>query len=179
MKIEETLGIIKSFVKNGHTPKRGDEQYQSSGNFVNCFEHALLNFTNEQLEMLDCGYTTENLFGCLLNVDVANLRVQSKNVEINMFAFICEIGLKAEIEKVQKLKLAKNQWRIARYHAPNAWHFILQEPNGEWSSKEGWTQRVRHLTELVHCYEAGSIDYPFSYLLQQSYIITNPYAEAE
>ncbi len=177
---QRQLDKIKAFIKGGHVPSRKTQDYINSGRYVNCFEHALLNLTNEQLKELDVGDSTTKLFGGLANTAKFNVPPTPQSIENNMRALIEKIGLKVDASDGAPLKLTKNQWLIALYFADSKWHFVLQETDGTWSSKEGWTLRVKRFTELNRLFQEGAFATYYKLLeLQKLYIITNPYAESE
>ena len=176
MEREEIIGIIKSFVKSGLVPSRGTEAYTFIGNFVNCFEHALLNLNNKQLSLLEPCSETRNVFG-QLRQSSPDLDIESKSVEDNLYDFVNNVGLKIEPTQSVEIHLARNQWIIARYHGLLGYHFALQERDGTWSAKNGWDPSISTFYKLDEYFLNNPS--PFAPKFQRTYIITNPYAEQE
>lgn len=178
MERKQTVCIIKSIVKAGHVPSRGSQSYLHSGYFVNCFEHALLNLTNGQLSLIDAGPETKGIFGSLSTGEWLDNDDLVSVIDRNLFELAKEIGLKASSADKTVLKLNKNQWQIALYIGYGGyWHFALQESDGTWSAKEGWSPGVSKFANLTEDYLNSPT--PFAPKLEKTYIITNPYAESE
>ncbi len=190
MEREQTLAMIKSFVMKGLVPVRGKEKYVFSGIFVNCFEHAFLNLTNSQLDEIDAGPKTKNIFGNLSEDASSDAGICAELLEKKMYALASEIGLKIVTAGIKPLKPAKNQWQIALYLSGlGNWHFVLQERDGTWSAKEGWTQKTSNFDSLPEYYNGAMVkdyeddDFKLPLFMipkfEKYYIVTNPYAESE
>ena len=177
--LQEKGGLVKKLgevFKQGYMPQRGTQTYMYAycfdpevlmGDIINCFGHAAFNLTNEMIEKL--GLTMEELepiwrFGEKQNQGVTF----SDEIE----GFIRQTGLKIEPCGLHT-KMKKNQWKIAYYmrHLSEGidYHFILQEKDGRWSSKNGQRPKV----------ETFVSDPPKmwkdKYYLCGYYCITNPY----
>lgn len=184
-RIERCKGLvkIKKLLKLGHFPTREKQSYTpiskhaqtSYGNQVNCFEHACLNLTNEQLEKLKLKYDDKYLF------DIKSYSYEEQDsMEQTFVDRLKSFGLIAKPCPRDFVPKQENQWKVALYFGfsfasmDTDYHLLKQEKDGSWSSKIGWSDEVEFLDELPEKYKSSS---GTQYLLQQTYIITNPYAK--
>ena len=178
--IAKTIELLKTYVKAGLVPAREHESYDHNFEYVNCLEHALFNLTNAQIETLHHGLTTEEIFGEIDDIENPEQEMTfEKKVENKMRTLAKKVGLKVSTEYGKNIVLAKNQWRIALYTHDIAWHFALQERDGTWSAKECWTDRIATFEKLTEYCDIYNGYKELRLKLQKTYIITNPYAEAE
>lgn len=177
--LQENVGLAKKLggvIKQGYMPQRGLQTYMFAycfdpeivmGDIINCFGHAVFNLTNEMIVKL--GLTMEEIepmwrFG--------EKQAQGIKFTDEIEDFVRQTGLKIEPCELHT-KMKKNQWKIAYYMRHPAegldYHFILQERDGRWSSKNGQRPKV----------ETFVSDPPKmwkdKYYLCGYYCITNPY----
>lgn len=159
------LKNIKNVFKNGYVPSRGAEKYtrQTCDN-VNCLEHACFNFSNQQI--LDCEmntYTAFQMFGkfCMDGNNESNAE--------EMLNFITDAGI--VINQGYQPHLKDGQWRVALYFndEDGDFHFLLQEKDGSWSGKVGFTIRTQQFDDLPET--IGRIS---KYYLYNTYTFSNP-----
>ena len=184
-RIERCKGLIKiqKIFKLGYLPSRESQSYtpinnktkKSYGEQANCFSHACLNLTNEQLENLNLEYEDIYLF------DIKSYNYEdTKSMERTFIDRLKKFGLIAQPCPIDYIPKQENQWKVALYfgfsHASldTDYHVLKQEKDGSWTSKIGWSDELETLTSLPEKYTPSSRT---EYLLQGTYIITNPYAE--
>ena len=168
--VEKLSGIIKS----GHTPCRKLMQYDREFGikFANCFMHACYNLTNEQLSRNFSIQDAKGFTGFWSN--------DKSQILNNFISFMQETGLKiTECHPSQILK--QNQWEIAYYLTTDFdsadllsgdYHFALKEENDFWTAKRGFHGTVDYFDYLPKKIHRISGDY----ILQGTFVITNPYA---
>ena len=184
--MEKRVPVIKKIGKIfelGYVPSRGDETYSFktknsilTGNILNCFAHACFNLTNEQIDELNL-YEDE-IFD-LQGYNRSNLSQMKKEDVAQHFAgLIKDAGLIVE-PCLEETVLNGNQWKIALYFdeiefggskSLRDFHFLIQEEDGSWSGKAGYTPRVKKFDKLTE-----KLDYYYSFY--ECYAITNPFAE--
>lgn len=182
---EPVIKGLNEVFRMGYLANRGKEKYGSFSFYANCLEHACCNLTNEQLEALDkrlidlgmseYDYFFTNPYGGFSE----NSIVQAKD---EIFDFLRRTGLKVDVETV-KQELKSNQYRVAMYFSEayttgkgtKDVHFILQERDGSWSSKEGGGE-VEFMPTLENILPFRNSN---RYVLHNKLIITNPYAKIE
>ena len=184
--MKKRVPIIKRIGKIfelGYVPSRGDETYyfktQNSimtGHIFNCFAHACFNLTNEQIDELNL-YEDEIFHMQGYNRDILGT-LEKKEVAEHFFGLIKDAGLIVE-PCLEETILNNNQWKIALYFDEiefgkdrrlRDFHFLLQEKDGTWSGKAGYTPRVKTVETLPE-------ELDFYYKFYECYSITNPYAE--
>ena len=167
-------GIIKKLnmiYKKGYMPSRGIEEYGKVFTpVVNCFGHACFNLSNEMLEELSKDKNKlSKFFRTFETFGLQNLfREAKKRVQ--------DVGLKFESSGVSE-KLQNNQWKIAVYtksdeFTGNDLHFMIQMPDGKWTSKLGSNSEVEVYNKLPRVFHS-------LYDLYGVYKITNPYVKSE
>ncbi len=184
MNREPAIKSLNEILKMGYLPSRGRELYGRYTCRANCLFHSAFNLTNELLDVFDektlkhgisaYDYYFSNLFGGFNEYDL-------KTEKERIYNFIRETGLKVDLEKHGEI-LKHNQYKIAFYATDNfddnvmghaGFHFMLQEKDGSWSSKNG-NDEVEFDVKLEN-----TIPFHFysKYLLQDVLVITNPYAQ--
>ncbi|MBE7073889.1 MAG: hypothetical protein E7379_02220 [Clostridiales bacterium] len=138
-----TILKLKKIFSLGYLPSRGDESYTllhrdtniEFSKIANCLAHSFFNLTNEQLE--DFNLFDSGTFRWFY-LDENDERALDRVLE-----FVEKTGLKVEETSLEQ-DLAPNQWKVAVYFRVREnknvipdFHFILQEKDGVWSSKEG------------------------------------------
>ena len=177
---KEIIKKLNTIFSNGYVAKRGEESYceMLNGNLhpyrlCNCFEHACLNLTNQQIaenfEEDDAIYL-QGLSNPLGMYTPRFATYEFKN-------YLEQVGLK--MKKCSKDAILKNnQWKVAIYYDEitfggnkyfRGFHFMRQEEDGKWSGKYGYEKKVDILEELPEQYD----NY---YKLYNTYSITNPNA---
>lgn len=180
--IEKVPAILKlkEIFSKGYLPSRGNQSYtaicpnteKSYANQVNCFAHACLNLTNEQLDKLN--FSNYDTFW----FDIKSYSYEpDEYVAKNFMKIMKRIGL--EVEKCNKKASPKNdnQWKVALYFGytkflDSDYHFIKQEQDGSWTSKVGWENKVDHFEQLPKIINSPT---GTEYKLFGTYIITNPH----
>lgn len=184
MNRREMIDSFSEIVKTGYIPSRGKTRYIylnkecnkkiNHGIRINCFLHCF-NFTNEQIAKLNLDYKTDEIVSFGMDID--------HKAERKALSFLRATGLIVKPCKNITSPLANNQWRIAYYNEEdfeageeaNNWHFLMQEKNGKWTSKLGFSGDVTSYNTLPN-----KIDKPFTpWVLRNTYTITNPYADEE
>lgn len=184
MNRREMIEKFSSIIKTGYTPSRGTKKYIylnklcnkkiNHGIRINCFLHCF-NFTNEQIERLNLDRTSDEIVS--FGIDLAH------KAERKALSFLRATGLIVKPCTNIKAPLSNNQWRIAFYNEEdfdegeecNNWHFLLQEKNGKWTSKQGFSGDVTIYNKLPE-----KIAKPFTpWVLRNTYVVTNPYADEE
>lgn len=167
---------LQEIIKFGHVPCRGDEYYGKFGAYVNCFEHACFNLTNQQIESLcldDWRLGFRSPFGEFEENSIEKSREEMLN-------FITQTGLK--VEKAFPTKILKNnQYQVALYFSKitnsdniDDFHFLLHEKDGTWSGKSGdMSTRVEHFDALETILPRSMYS---KYKLDNVFTITNPFA---
>ena len=153
----------------GYLPSRGLIDYSFSPFKVNCLGHACFNFTDKILKEI-----SEEVFF----YHIPSFRVPSEDVFTEDLSYYLKaVGLK--ISPCEKLDILKsNEWKVALYFSYELggitdYHFMLQEKDGHWSSKQGWhSQYLDFFKTLPEVYDTN-------YKLFGVYKISNPYAKKE
>ncbi len=174
---EKELAVIKSINKvlRLGNPFRGTQKYiYHNHSYVNCFCHACFNFSNDDIEnfLSDC---PTKIYG---NFFIGTGEQTIKPTKQHMVDFIKSTGLK--IEKCKKNTILKpNQYKVALFfavskHSPHRdFHFLRQEPNGQWTGKNGFR------SNKVEIFETLPKTLPYTgnnpYKLNEVFVITNPY----
>ncbi len=164
--------------KHGYLPSRGTESYKVmldedvyAADLINCYGHACFNLTNRQLKEFGITSRDTNFLWCLWEDPAAKFSYVAEQME----KFIRSTGLKVARCKPNE-KTKSNQWKIAVYYQSEGdiddYHFMLQEKSGIWSSKLGASDHVDTYDDLPRPYYR---DYTF----YATYIITNPYVQAQ
>lgn len=174
-KYENIIKNINTIFRQGYVPSRGAESYRSllpNGvricRVTNCLEHACFNLTNKQLAECKIDTKSSDLFG---NFEALN--ISNEKYEADILKLVRNVGL--EVKKCPENKILKNnQWKVAMYFEDMGdrrdFHFMLQEKNGMWSSKQGDL-------DTVEIYQEPPIVFKRTYVKYGIYEITNPYKE--
>ncbi len=182
-KKEPVIKKIGKLFELGYVPSRGDETYYFktknsilTGHIFNCFAHACFNLTNQQID--DLNFYEDEIFD-LQGYNRGNLsQLQKSEVAQHFTGLIKSAGLIVE-PCLEETVLNGNQWKIALYFdeikfGKNSqlrdFHFLLQEKDGSWSGKAGYTPRVKKVDSLPK-----ELDYYYSFY--ECYSITNPFAK--
>ena len=170
-KIQATIKKLNMIYKKGYLPARETEEYSElHTGMVNCYGHACFNLSNEQLKELEPSkYDLRDFFRNFATRGARNIFSEVQNR-------IRQVGLKMERSSPNE-KIQKNQWKIAYYiqndiFAGNDLHFMIQTPNGKWTSKIGTNPTVEVFDKLPDVYHKN-------YSLSGVYKITNPYVKLE
>ena len=182
----EAVLKIKKIFTLGYIPSREYQSYQTIckhtkkpfAHQINCFAHACLNLTNQQLEKLNLDHCDTYRF------DIKSYRYEPpEEIEKTFPKRLKRFGLAVQPCDKNFVPQNKNQWKVALYFGFSSscldydYHFLKQEKDGCWTSKVGWgcdTLEIHHsLPETYHS-PSGT-----DYKLHQTYIITNPYAESD
>lgn len=198
----QTISLIKKLntvFKNGYVASRGGQTYRyfidddttlKVGKLANCFEHACFNLKNEHFESLDITPSEASqtfgryggLFNYRLMLDGDHL-IDEDEIKDALFSIIKNVGLEYRLCLPSSLTKS-NEWKVAFYLADDPesrsghdFHFLLNEKNNTWSSKEGWsTDKLQIFKDFPgELISSHGLDYK----LENVYIITNPFAEAE
>lgn len=180
-KVEAILKIKKIF-SMGYLPAREYQTYSEinphTGNSfssqINCFAHACLNLTNEQLANLNLDNDDTYYF------DIKDYSYEPEEyIEKCFLQRIKRFGLTAETCDKTFNPQKENQWKVALYFGTTKfldcdYHFLKQEKDGSWSCKIGWSPlEVDRVETLPKVYKSPvGTDYYF----YKTYIITNPEA---
>lgn len=166
---------LNEVYKRGYLPSRGDESYRLSFpngikyyDVINCVAHACFNLNNDILGKI--GLRREE-YGAFR--DFGGLFYNREKIGRNIFNFIRGVGLKIEpCHEDEKIKF--NQWKIATFFDTNHkdMHFMLQERDGRWSSKQGNHENIDYFDEIPKRYN-GKYDFC------GTFVITNPYVERD
>ena len=184
-RVERCKGLLKiaKIFKLGYIPSRENQTYstickstgESYSRQANCFEHACLNLTNQQLKKLSLGDEAGDLFD-IHSYDYEDTTSMQETFVDRLKLF----GLIAESCPADYTPKNKNQWKVAlyfgysRFCGDTDFHLLKQEKDGSWSSKIGWSDDVEILPSLPEKYIPP---HGTEYVLYNTYIITNPYAD--
>lgn len=171
------------FVQKGLIKSRGKEKYTfRTAKYVNCFGHACFCLANEDIEEYVCRQYVDNhhcespfsYFGKGKTETIAN-----------MFEFLQKAGLEIKPYNGDDL-LKTNQTKVALYFSkvygvPDDernflsadYHFLRQNPNGQWTAKDGFKRKTKTYKTLPEIIKLQK-DNP--YILHGIYVVTNPYA---
>ena len=184
--VERCQGVlrIKELFKKGYFPARGSQSYlavckstnEAYSHQINCFAHACLNLTNEQLEQLNL----DRLDRCTFDIKTYQYEPQER-IEQTFTKRVKRFGLEAHLCERNFLITKQNQWKVALYFGTSPrtldvdYHFLKQEKNGVWTSKVSWgLDEIECFDSLPDTYYSPS---GVEYHLHNTYIITNPYIE--
>lgn len=175
---ENLIRKIRPFIKNGHVACRGKLPYSLCFDLINkntnCFEHACLNFKNVELLALDVNYVESLVFGGRYTWGSAKTKDE---MESHFALFLEDVGL--EFNECQSDEILKrNQWKVAVYLSPDwdetgSFHFLLQEKDGTWTAKDGFTASLSCFDKLEDRVVSNGEVYDF----HKTFVITNQYAE--
>lgn len=151
---------------------------------ANCLEHAIFNFTDEELLALvkKNGADIASFwrgFESLSSRFEIEPEEQLEKLTPEIIERITSTGLQIEECDIDA-KPEEGQWKVAYYFnlcdEPNQYisdfHFFRQEKDGTWSSKMGMGNHIRTFRRLPELFEGG-------YKLQKIFMITNPYLSKE
>ena len=186
IKKETCKGVIKikKLFSMGYMPSRENQSYlaispktkTSYTHTANCFAHACLNLTNEQLDKLNLDRCDTNTF------DIKTYLYEPiEHMENTFLKRIQRFGLKATPCEDNDLFNRENQWKVALYFGLSPltldydYHFLKQEKDGTWSSKVGWgSTELQLFSSLPDTYiSPNNVGYSY----YKTYIITNPFVE--
>ncbi len=181
MKItQDTKGVIKkinTMLKRGKMAGRGREKYTIFNTFsVNCFGHAVFNFSNQEIRNLRRKHEDElRTFLCGLWEPDDN-KESFKDITEQLEQKIRDTGLILE-ECQEGDKVKEGQWKVAYYYYDDGgidkdFHFMRQEKDGRWSSKLGTFMEIEYYDRLPLMFNYG-------YCLAKVYKVTNPYIYKE
>lgn len=188
MNNSKTILKLKKVFNMGYVPQRGYQLYYYVGqekNYcinANCFAHACLNLTNQQIK--EMGLDLDDSFAfALLPAPTTAQETEAKFIE-----FLDKIGLSVSRLNSNDIRnefpgfLENNEWIVALYFCENKgfkdFHFFLQEKDGTWSGKYGYKNIVEHLDELPYKYTSPSPEKDTYYFVNK-YVISNPHAKLE
>ena len=168
---KSTIKKLNEIFKLGHLPSRNGEDYSiMTFEFINCFAHACLNLTDKEIVDFDISEMNSREFGNFF-------RRTKEDTSQQIINTLTQAGLKVEPCDQDKV-LKPNQWKVALYfeffHTINKdFHFLIQEKDGSWSGKVGYSRKCHIFNYLPKEIEAGKC----FYLYYGTYCLTNPYAE--
>ena len=169
---KSTIKKLSEIYKLGHLPCRGDQLYDKTFRLANCFEHACLNLTDQEIEQYCITENDSCEFGNFYSIT-------QKGTSLEIERTLKKTGL--QIEKCTPDKVINfNQWKVALYFEyfytlNRDFHFLIQEKDGSWSGKIGYTSKCHHFKNLP---ESVCCDKRY-YNLYETFCITNPYATKE
>lgn len=168
--------------KLGYTPSRSNETYYFkfqqldkfviTGNLSNCFSHACFNFLNQHYN--DFNISDYDILAIQGLVDRSKTK---EEISLKFKNFLNSAGLQVEKDSKYKI-LNNNEWRVALFFDEiqignrtiiRDYHFILQEKDKTWSSKENFSPKLNILSSLPEKYT----DY---YKLHDVFVLKNPEA---
>lgn len=178
---ESFLKKANQIFKLGYVPSRKSESYFCvikkanenilTGNLCNCLCHACFNFLNEHYKSYDFSeyemLSTQGFINQCKTKEEISLKIQN---------FLKSTGLKVEKDS-QYNDLKENQWRVALFfdeitfgnvHLIRDFHFMLEEKDKTWSSKENFEPKLNVLNSLPQNYQ----DY---YKLHEVFVLENPF----
>ena len=172
----ETVEKLNMFIKEGYTPSRKDEPYReihpilkvSYGSLVNCVEHAFFNLKNNQI--LTCQFNTFDA-DALANFSKKGDK-SINDVRDRILNFVSSTGISVKKWKPHEI-LKNNEWVVALYYDRKFRdiHFLLSEKY-IWTGKRGFSNYVDQYGYLPKNIKAG-----YDYILQDIYVVKNPFAE--
>ncbi|MBE7073888.1 MAG: hypothetical protein E7379_02215 [Clostridiales bacterium] len=179
-----TILKLNRLFSMGYMPSRGDESYKvihkNTNNettfLVNCMAHSCFNLTNQQLAEFD-------------ELDSKNFKQfywegeEQSEIYGRILKFVRRTGLKVERTSLSH-SVGKGQWKIAVYFIDRVnderkkpdFHFILQEKDGVWSSKEGSFPYIRYF-DIPPKHFISEFGNHKPYKLHEYLMITNPIAQ--
>ena len=176
---KSTLKEIKRIYKRGYIPSRGTQEYTLDGaNDVGSFEHAVMNFTNEQLEKISPIQAREEGF-------IAEPRKSGaawQRTEANFINYTRNMGLDIEECEENAEVNPAYQWKIAFFRKISECKmldimFALQEEDGSWTIK--FRNDLLKYQKLPQYIQPTKMDYLMDthYSRFRTYVITNPTAK--
>ncbi len=167
-----TIKKLTEIYKLGHLPCRGNEPYCETFRLANCFEHACINLTNEQIKQFEISESESAEFGNFYALTQKGTSMQFKKT-------LEQAGLQVEECDPDKV-LKDSQWKVALYFEyfymiNKDFHFLIQEKDGRWSGKNGYTSNCQIFNTLPKRIEFGNRLYNF----YSTFCITNPFASKE
>lgn len=177
MKIKRNLiKKLRNIVSLGHVPNRELENYfyitQNNEDVcmcINCFAHACFNLSNEDIEMLGITEKHGQFFGNFNGF----FTTPDEGLERQIVDFVEKTGLQMRPVLKHDEALNRNQWKVAMYIDHMNWfgkdfHFFLQEKDGSWSHKQGYSSNVQKKETIGEKHQ--------QYDYYKTFIITNPFA---
>ena len=175
-KMKRLCDRIKNIYENGYVASRNTNEsyskmidgYAYACDFVNCYGHAVFNFTNKLLGNV----VSFKLFSYFPGIT----HDSNSKAEERLMALPEQVGLKVTPWSVER-SIEPNEWLVALYFDRNQskdFHFLLQEAPNVWSSKLGYTGYVELIcnSKLPEIYCSG-FDKNNPYDLYGVYKITN------
>lgn len=178
---------IQRIFKSGYVPDRGDETYfynfidpvlkqeVYTSEICNCFGHACFNLKNEHFKNHKISLVNRDFF---YNFGTDLETKNNEEIEKLILKKIESVGLIPSLAK-DTTQLKNNQWKVAMYidrisfgqnDVFRDYHFMLQEKDGRWSSKDSFKVDVEKYDELTK-------HFGLYYKLHNVYTITNPNAK--
>lgn len=179
------LKKLQQIFKLGYVPDRGNETYRClinnhendtifTGKLCNCFGHACFNLKNKHYEEYKITRNDKHFFYDFIN----DIKTKSNDeVARILLKKVEEVGLSISLAKNTET-LKNNQWKVAMYfdritfgktEVLRDFHFLLQQKDGSWQGKNGFTFNVKTYETLpLYCEQY--------YTLHKTYTITNPNA---
>ncbi len=164
-----TIKKLSEIYKMGHLPSRDGADYITTYNLANCFAHACINLSDEQYKQFEISEMNSREFG---NFYGHSEESTSKQI----IQTLSDAGLIVERCPIDKI-LKNNQWKVSLYFEffhtiSRDFHFLLQEKDGTWSGKVGYTRKCQIFNYVPKNIEAGKNFYVYF----DTYCLTNPYA---
>lgn len=175
---------IETVVKHGFLPNRGYESYKFKfegtktefAEEINCFAHAFFNFNNKQLNQLfvEQNKIQSDLLSEFWRFNLKHSNTAEQNLE-PLLDIVRKTGLKVQ-PCGEKDEVKSNEWKVAVYYDEGAikneldFHFLRQEEDGVWTSKNADESRVEQYYELPYVFRK-------TYFLVGVYKVTNKYAQ--
>lgn len=167
---------LKEVYSLEYVASRGDESYMEETDkyfnprrIVNCFAHACFNLKNEHFKKFNIGVDCEGYFRHFVHLDNNDADLVLKEMK----DFVESTGL--QMQECALTDTPKdNQWKVAYYYDPeiSAYHFMLQEKDGRWSSKFACEGKLEYFNQPPKIFDE-------IYPLQKILMITNPHAKTE
>ena len=171
----KTIIKLQQIVSSGYIPSRSYEKYfgftqrfEKFEDMTNCFGHAVFNLKNSQFNDIDFTYEDGTNLGAFSTSPFLPI----KSVEKEFCEFVYSTGLKI-FPEIQKGILKNNEWRVALYFEKKSddlsreFHWLLQERNGKWSGKMGYSNQVETYFEIPS--QIGN------YELYKTYLVKNQF----
>lgn len=182
---EPFLKNLEGIFRLGYVPHRGYQPYvvydciydedcptEHYADVVRCYVHACFNLKNEDYRKMDYNDLENATF------PLADKKDFSKTVE-SLMGFVKKVGLKVTRVSVFDKVNPSKEWKVAIYQSRkddeiHDYHFFRQEPDGNWSCKQGQYVDILEFQQLPNPYfsEIGT-----RYDLYDVYKIENPFAK--
>lgn len=172
---ERAILKLKKVFKMGYYPRRGYNDYLSYVNecptsfLVNCFAHACFNLTDKMLQYFNFGPIETECY----TINTKIIPENYSKIDQHFTEILNNVGLQVDQCNLRTKIENKSQWKVALYFSDieQDFHFLLQEKDNRWSSKQGWLENVSIYNNLPNIYNE-------TYKLFDIKKITNPNAKA-